>query len=303
MNRLMTFLCLWLVGTLAVVSAEGLPATVVLKRKQIMTVEVQRRQGSIIYVREPGKTAEIGLNVSELADVQFTGLVIKDQAVLEQYARGEFSKVAAVLKPAAMAVLPYLDLPGNAAAGALRLLRCLYWDNKFDEAAELGLKLMYQSNAAVRDEARLYRELARLGQGQLKLVEQSVAELGKGPGVQDDLGPLFYYLRTKLALARKEWKKAQQTAAQAIVFNSKNVVWLPPLLLVSAEAYAGGGSPAIAARIAREAQDLAPDSHWARLAETARKQWVANDFDTGEDEAAVAEPPKTSVEESSEPRK
>jgi tetratricopeptide (TPR) repeat protein len=184
----------------------------------------------------------------------------------EAFIKGDFKTAAEAFKSAVLPAFPYMDITNNIAPFAPLLLRCMYFDEQYEDVmVKAGVleKRLYDLN--MRREMALYRIIATIGR---KRMDDAIKQLEKFGEVKrtDSYAPLYYYAKAAIALHQERWEDLHEMAGRMVAFFPKDMDWMPAGLYLTAEAYMRTRSYDVADQIIGEVNRFYPSSRWAALA-------------------------------------
>jgi tetratricopeptide (TPR) repeat protein len=245
--------------------AAPVPAKVHFKNNRVMEVQLVRRDGDLLMVREAGKPAEIGFRASEIVMVEFP-LDLEKRNVGQLFGEEKFGETAAALKPLLEPTHPYLDLPNNALATVRWMARCLHWAGQHEELLRTSAALRpFLKDASAQREMLCLEAAAQMGLGRTNEVAATLAKL-EPVTRKDEQAALYWLTLAELQISRGQWTAAHETAAKVVAFRARDLEWLAPGLMLTARCYAHAQQYEAAEGILKEMQVVFPRSRWAKRA-------------------------------------
>jgi hypothetical protein len=266
------------VAATAPASTNALPsftaAKVKLKSGITWNVELLGTGQGLLQMRQIGQETQVGVGVKDIAEIEFARLKTNETAIIEAYNLTDYKRAVELLRPLMKPLFPYLAFQSNGAEPMAMLLKSMYMEGEYRDVEVWAVFLARVPDPKLNAQAGLLRILARIGQGFHDSAEKELNSMGK-VDPKNEANALYYYARAAIALARKNWRETQMNAAQVLIFQPKNLEWLPPILYTSAQGYAGAGRAGVAVQIASEITTMSPDTRWARLVAEALPGWQA----------------------------
>jgi tetratricopeptide (TPR) repeat protein len=263
-------IALWLLilaGLVEWAAAQSTPmrAKVYLRNKQTWDADLKGRRSDFVTMTQVGKTGELDLPASEVLSIEFAVDLDKNPGQ-EAFIKGDFKTAADAFKSAMLPSFPYMDITNNIAPYTPLLLRCMYFDEQYEDViVKAGVleKRLYDQN--MRREMALYRIIATIG---LKRMDDATKQLEKFGEVKrtDSYAPLYYYAKAAIALHQKRWEDLHEMAGRMVAFHPKDMDWMPAGLYLTAQAYIRTRSYDVADQIVGEVNRFYPSSRWAAMA-------------------------------------
>lgn len=272
MRILSCILALCCGAVLPVLAAKApVPARIKLKNGAVMDGELLTRDNrGWVFMRAKGSTAEIGVPKADLEQVDFE-LNADERKIPELLEQHEFATAARELGLMLDPTLVYLDLPTNLGPWVELWIKTLHDAGQFQELRGATVFLESLPDPRFKKAAALYRALARLGLGFPDDAEKEARAVGP-LDPRDELAPLYFYVRGSAQLARGDRRAAQESAATIVVYQPKNLDWLPAGLSLSVNAYLAAGDTNVARQVINEIRTIAPRTRWSELAGAVEQQ-------------------------------
>ena len=244
-----------------------LRARIALPSRQVWDVELLGRfHPDRILLRRVGAAGTIEIPVADIQQYQVP-LAINGDEVLDQYAAGRYAEVAAALGTALQPYLPYImEAPSNLDVPLRTWVKARYWQGDTAGALAACETILSRTSAGlVHAEATAIAVLCRIQAGQLEQAGPAADTLAVSDPYLPAASPCGYALAA-LRLAERNLPAAQEALARLVCFRSRDTEWMPPALLLSAEAYARAGQADVAAEVLEEIRLTYPGSRWAAQA-------------------------------------
>jgi len=221
--------------------------------------------GDQIRFLRKGKEGEIRLAIDDILRVDYD-IKISHAEVMDLYLREEYDKLKKRLDASLAPAKQFLDIPGNLWPLHLVYMKTLYWSGDFVRLEQYASQLLRgPPTRKARDEATLFKVLARTGQGKHEGTRALLSEHAISPDTITD-PPLYYLAKAKVAIANSERNEALEELATIVSFHAKDFEWMPAALHDSATQYMERGQPDVAIQIAKEIQVAYPGTTWEKKA-------------------------------------
>lgn len=248
----------------ATAAAAPLTARLLMKNKQKWDVELKGRSGDLVSMIESGKTIEVSLSIKEITSIDFRLNLDKNNAV-DLYNANDFKGAAAALRDVLPATFPYLDATNNVLPYVSLFLKSLYWGEQYEATWKTADTLLLRlSEEPYKRETQLWRILALLESGRKSDAEVELERMGPVPR-KDDLAAMYFYARSTIQMANKQWEPAHVTAIQLVAFRAKDLEWLPAGLYLTARGYGQMRAYDTATQTMEELKRFFPKSRWVAL--------------------------------------
>jgi tetratricopeptide (TPR) repeat protein len=274
--------CLMLVSSMA-----GPIGTVYLKSSgQFDEAEILSRvDRSKIKVRYTSNNLQATIPIKDIGKIQFRFSFSRVE-VINLYAAADYVPLAALLWNNFQPVFPYLDLPYEGSEYLPIMVNALYWAGEYGKLTEASIEFRRIDNKPLQQVVDLYQMLAAIDQKQFLAAEDQLVNLQKD---QPELAnsSIVLYARAKIQGGNGKWVEAQKTLARLVVTFPKDFEWMPPALLLEAQAYLETGKPEVASQILKEVRLVFPKARWLSMADDLQKRITAvAPQDEGENGAA-----------------
>lgn len=243
-KRLLIFCAGALLALSAAGELKGTTAIVERTDGRAWRVALQGVEGDQLIVRLENSSANRSFKLSDIARLEFTSGSYDISDVQSRFNTADYGAVIRTLGPVAALYMNYAFLPNNREADLGLLMKTLYRNGNFEQAAALSVQLAANPNMALQNSAKAYQALALLGAGDRTAAEEIRQKL-TDPSAQ-------LYLQACIERAESRPVDAIQTAVKLIAEHGNDMNWMPQTELLCAELYRELGMTNSAAAVARQ---------------------------------------------------
>jgi hypothetical protein len=258
---------------------------------------VGRTSGGALKWRHKGKSNvyDVKTLLKDIALIKFN-LELDEEVLNVQYSNKRFKEVIKAIAEPTHDILRYMDIPNNANAYIMQMLRALFWDKQYEEVIKTCENIMRALRTVKGPEfveAELMKILSLQAMGKTDLTARMLDKM-EPIKRNDPLATLWFHSMATLHLSTNNWRQAAEFNAQLVAYGSKDFKLMPAALFRSMEYYDTTTNYPVALQINKEMEKVAQNTDWARKAFDARpgielreKAWKAKL--KAEKEAAAAE--------------
>ncbi len=260
---------------------------------------VGRTSGGTLKMRREGQSGVYEYPLKDIALITFN-LELDDVELNALFNAKKFKEVIKAIDEPTRDILRYMDIPNNANAYIMQMLRSLFWDKQYEEVIKTCENIMRPLRTVKGPEfveAELMKILSLQAMGKTDLTARMLDKMDPVDR-KDPLATLWFHSMATLHLSTNNWRQAAEFNAQLVAYGSKDFEWMPAGLFRSMEYYDTTTNYPVALQITEEMDIVAQNTDWALQAFDARpgiesreKAWKAKL--KAEKESAAAEREKS----------
>lgn len=234
-------LSLFILGSQAL-HAQGLQVAIRGVRNDVSDYTLVGRADRMLRVMPKGKgSGEMLLNVKDIVEVRFALPPALTQA-MQAYSGGLYDQAAALMRPIAMPLMPYLDLPNtNAIAIVMAYADILRSGRKYDDAFAIYEKLKVLPKSPTTLRASILSAQCLASTGKLEAAQKAL-DANEPIKRENELFPVDRMVRAQVHLLNKEYQTSIDEIAQVIACSRIDSEWYPESLYITAQCYEGLGA-------------------------------------------------------------
>ncbi|MFP6903586.1 MAG: hypothetical protein VCG02_00100, partial [Verrucomicrobiota bacterium] len=225
---------------------------------------VGRTSGGTLKLRREGQSGDAAVPLKDIAAIKFN-LELDEVELNALYHAKKFKEVIKAIDEPTRDILRYMDIPNNANAYIMQMLRSLFWDKQYEEVIKTCENIMRPLRTVKGPEfveAELMKILSLQAMGKTDLTARMLDKMDPVDR-KDPLATMWFHSMATLHLSTNNWRQAAEFNAQLVAYGSKDFKLMPAALIRSMEYYNNNTNFPAALQITKEIGIVAQKTNWA----------------------------------------